>query len=166
MGNKIDLKNVTLTIKDDGAESIEVKFDSGNFTFSDQIAHEYDLDRGNLDTVSLGDETPVDISFTGRFDYFEGDGSDVTLRDALRKAGAASAWVSTAAGISGQECTPYAVDLELVNTPTCSTGITNPIETMTFAQFRADNIAFDVDAGTVAVTGKCNITAPSSVRSA
>lgn len=166
MGNKIDLKNVILKIKDDGSEEIEVKFDTGNFTFSDQIAHEYDLDRGNLDTVSLGDEIPIDISFTGRFDYFKGDSTIVTLRDALRKSGEASAWVSTAAGIGGQECTPYAVDLELINTPDCSTGITNPIETMTFAQFRADNIAFDVDAGTVAVTGKCNITAPTSVRSA
>ena len=166
MGNKIDLKNVTLTVKDDGSEEIEVKFDTGNFTFSDQITHDYDLDRGLLDTVSLGDEVPVDISFTGRFDYFKGDSSKPTIRDALRKAGEASAWVSTASGIGGQECTPYAVDLELVNSPTCATGITNPIETMTFAQFRADSVAFDPDAGTVVVTGKCNITAPSSVRSA
>ncbi|MEK0345833.1 MAG: hypothetical protein QQN65_03240 [Nitrosopumilus sp.] len=166
MANKIDLKNVTLKIKDDGSEEIELKFDTGNFTFSDQIAHDYDLDRGTLDTVSLGDEIPVDISFTGRFDYYEGDSGDPTLPDALRKRGEASAWVSTVSGISGQECSPYAVDLELINTPTCSTGITNPIETLTFAQFRADSIAFDVVAGTVAVTGKCNITAPTSVRSA
>ena len=166
MGNKIDLKNVTLTVKDDGSEEYEVKFDAGNFTFSDQIAHDYDLDRGLIDTVSLGDEIPVGISFTGRFDYFKGDSSVPTIRDVLRKAGEASAWVSTASGISGQECTPYAVDLELVNAPTCATGITNPIETMTFAQFRADSVAFDPDAGTVVVTGKCNITAPSSVRSA
>lgn len=165
MGNKIDLKNVTLKIKDDGSEEIEFKFDAGNFTYSDQVAHEYDLDRGTLDAVSLGDEIPVDVSFTGRYDYFEGDSSEPTIRDALRQAGEASGWVSTATGISGQECTPYCTDLELTNTPTCNTGITNPIETMTFAQFRADNIAFDVDAGTVAITGKCNITAPSSVRS-
>lgn len=166
MGNKIDLKNVTLKVKDDGAEEYEVKFDTGNFTFSDQIAHEYDLDRGSLDTVSLGDEIPVDVSFTGRFDYYKGDNSVLTIRDVLRNSGEASAWVSTAAGIGGQECTPYAVDLELTNAPSCATGITNPIETMTFAQFRADSIAFDPDAGTVVVTGKCNITAPTSVRSA
>ena len=47
-----------------------------------------------------------------------------------------------------------------------STGITNPIETITFPQFRAENIAFDTSAGTINVTGKCNVTAPTSVRSA
>lgn len=165
MANKIDLKNVILKIQDNGSNEVEVKFDAGNFTYTEQITIEYDLDRGLLDATSLGDEVPMEINFQGRYDYFKGDSSEVTLRDALRNAGEAAGWESSSASIEGQECSPYSVDLELTNTPTCSTGISNPIETTVFGQFRAENIAFDTSAGTVNVTGKCNITAPTSVRS-
>ncbi len=164
MANKIDLKNVVLLITDENDSSnMEVKFDDGNFTFTEAIGIEYDLDRGLLDSTSLGDEVPMDVSFQGRYDYFKGDSSDVTIRDALRNAGEASAWVSSADSID--PCSPYSVDLILTNTPTCGAGVSNPIETLLFPQFRAESIAFDAQAGTVNVTGKCNVTAPTSVRS-
>ena len=161
----IDLKNVVLTIKDNVAESVEVKFGEGNFTYTRAKTYEPQLDKGALDTVVLGDEVQMDISFGGRWDYVRSDGSDLTVTDALYQENGASAWVSTSASISGQECAPYCTDLQLVNTPTCTSGISNPIETITFAQFRADNIAYDVSAGTLAVSGKSNTTKPTVVRS-
>ena len=45
MARKIDLKDCTLTIKDDGSEEVEIKFADGNFRWSDAETFEYDLDR-------------------------------------------------------------------------------------------------------------------------
>lgn len=162
----IDLKNVEVKIKDNVAAFVVIKFGEGNFTYTRAKTYETKLDKGLIDTVVLGDEVPMDISFGGTWDYVRGDGVDVTVTDALYQENTASSWTSTADGVSGQECAPYCTDLELVNTPTCTSGIANPIETNTFVQFRADSVDYDVGAGTLSVSGKSNSTKPTSVRSA
>lgn len=157
---KISLKNVTMKIKDGGANSLTLKFGDGNFTWSEKVNREYVRDRGILDTVRDGDDEPVDVKFEGVLEYYTGPGATTpTPGDALNKVGDASAWAST-----GATCEPYAVDLELVNVPTC-TG-SKAKETYTFADFRHESIDYDVKAGTLSVTGKCNITKPTSVRAA
>lgn len=167
MANVIDIKNTELTIEDEGgANSLTVTFGEGNLTWSESVNNEYILDKGSLDTVRLGDEVPLSVSFQGVLDYYKGDSTVVTIEDALKQKGEASAWVGVQENDSGQECAPYAVDLVLVNEPSCGTGITNPIETITFPTFRADQIDFDVRAGTVSVSGQCLATEPTSVRSA
>ena len=163
----IDLKNVVVTISDEnGSNSVEIKFGEGNLTWTRATTNEYRLDKGNIDTVVAGDDVPMDVSFSGNWDYFKGQGSAITLSDALHGENSASGWVSAAASVAGQECSPYCVNIGLANTPACSTGITNPIETMVFPYFRSDSDAYDVSAGTISVSGKCNATKPTSVRSA
>lgn len=157
---KISLKNCTLKIQDATAVtplSITLKFGDGNFTWSEKRNREYVRDRGILDTVRDGDDEPVDVKFEGVLEYYTGPSGAPTPEDALTKTGDASAWVST-----GATCEPYAVDLILTNTPQC-TG-TALKETYTFADFRHESIDYDVKAGTISVTGKCNITKPSTVR--
>lgn len=164
---KIDMKNVTLVIKDDGgANSVSVTFDDGNFTWTRTTNREYVLDRGVIDTVRDGDQAPLEVSFQGRYDYIKGDSPDTTLYDALHQEGEASAWVSSANGTPGQACAPYCVDLYLTNTPTCSGGLSNPIEELLFQFFRVESCAVDTSAGTLDVSGKCNVLKPTPTRSA
>lgn len=157
---KISLKNVVMKLKDAGANSLTLKFGDGNFTWSEKVNREYVRDRGILDTVRDGDDEPVDVKFEGVLEYYTGPGTPApTVEDVLTKSGDASTWAST-----GATCEPYAVDIELVNTPTCSGAKAK--ETLTFADFRYESVDYDVKAGTVSVTGKCNITKPTSVRAA
>lgn len=163
---KIDMKNVTMKLKDDADEFVSVTFDDGNFTWTRNTEREYVTDRGVLDTVRDGDESPVEITFQGRYDYIKGSSPDITLYDALYQEGEASEWVSSADGESGQACAPYCVDLELINAPNCGGGLSEPNEDLLFRFFRVEGCAVDTKAGTLSITGKCNITKPIATRSA
>lgn len=161
--SQISLKNVVLKIKD-GTETpntLTVKFGDGNFTWDEKTNIEYVKDRGILDTVREGDDEPMDVRFEGVYEYYTGPGSTTpTIDDALRKTGDASTWTST----SADACEPYAVDLEIVNTPTCSGAKAK--ETLTFPDFRVESISHDVKAGKISVSGKCNAKRPTAVRAA
>ena len=160
VGRKIDLKDVTFKIKDGGANTLTVKIGEGNFSYTTARAREYILDRGTLDDVRDGDETPVDVRFDFVWEYIvsESSGATPTVEEALENTGAAAVWVST----DSDACRPYAVDLEILNAPGPST--CGDKETLTFSDFRHESLDHDLRAGTVACSGKCNITKPTSVR--
>lgn len=156
---KISLKDAGLAILDGtgglGTKSITLKFGDGNFTWSEKKNREYVRDRGVLDTVRDGDDEPVDVKFEGVLEYYTGPGATTpTPEDALTKTGDAADWVST-----GATCEPYAVDLVLAHNLTCGQQ-----ENIFFTDFRHESIDYDVKAGTLSVTGKCNIAKPTAVR--
>jgi hypothetical protein len=159
---QIDLKDATITIQDDGgANSIEVKIGEGNLTYTERRNIDYTLDRGRLDEVREGDEVPMDVRLDFIWDFITGStGSGIpTVEDALKRVGEAAAWVSTDADL----CRPYAVDIVITHAPSCAAS-SSPQEVITLGDFRYDQLDHDLRAGSVAVTGRCNVTEATVVR--
>ncbi len=139
---------------------IDIKVGDGNITYTEANEYEYDLDRGVLDTVRAGDEVPMDVSLDFVYEYITtGTSEAVSPMDALKKIGGASEWRSS----SSDACEPYAVDLEIVHTPICTT---QAIETTIFSDFRSDSREVDLGEASVAVSGRCNVTQPIVTRTA
>lgn len=162
---QIDLKDATLRIKDGTTptpNSIEVKIGEGNLTYNESRNMEYTLDRGRLDEVREGDEVPIDVTLDFVWDFLKSSsltGAIATIEDFFKKQGPAAAFVSTDA----DTCRPFAVDIEIDHRPDCPT---QDKEIITLPDFRYETLAHDLRAGTVAVTGRCNATVASIVRSA
>jgi hypothetical protein len=153
-----DLKNSVLSILDGATHSIEVKNGDGTIAWTVKRPMKYVKNRGKLDTVRKGDEEPVEIQFSAIYTYLKGDtGDEVNPYEALTKTGNASAWVST----DTDTCAPYAVDLQLVYTPPCSSAKS---ERITFEDFRAEDIGGEEKEGTLSFKGMANITAPTVAR--
>jgi hypothetical protein len=151
---QIDLKRAIIKIKDGGSNSLEVKIGEGNLTYDESRNVEYTLDRGTLDEVRTGDEVPVSVSMDFIWEYLKGStGSGTpTVEDALKQRGEASDWVSSDA----DTCRPYAVDLEIIYSPTpiaCG-----DMETILLSDFRWESLSHDLRAGSVSVSGQCNVT--------
>jgi len=149
---------LTGTVADDAVitmlpHQIEVTIGEGNCTYDETRNMEYKLDRGRLGNVRLGDEAPVDVSMDFVWEDVTAATDDPpTPVDAIKKIGAAAAWVSSGA----DPCEPYAVDLKIVNTPLeCEDG---EVETTLLQEFRYEKLSFNPKDGTISVTGKCNIT--------
>ena len=161
---QIDLKKATITIQDGGLtstqESITVTVGEGNLTYTERRNIEYTLDRGLLDEVREGDEVPVDVSLDAVWDYITGATSSgtPTISDALKNVGEAAAWVSS----DSDACRPYAVDLVITYLPTPST--CGDQEVITLSDFRYEELAQDLRAGTISISGRCNVTKATAVR--
>jgi hypothetical protein len=157
---KQDLKNATIKFKDGGSNSIEVKIGDGNLTYKESRPIQYELDKGRLDTVREGDEVPVDVSLGFNWEWIKSDGSELaTPVEVLKKEGAASAWVTS----SSDACEPYCVDLEVTLAPRCSDGTKG--EVILLSDFRYEDLSFDLKAGQISCSGKCNITKATTTRS-
>lgn len=156
----VDLKDATIKILDGTtptANEITLTIGEGNLTWSEKRNIEYVKDRGVLDTTREGDEEPVDVSLEVVFDNLTSStGLPITPREALKQLGQASAWVTT-----GGECEPYAVDIQVDVDVSCGTV---EDERITFSEFRFEDIGGDFRAGTLSITGKCNETTPTAIR--
>ena len=164
---QIDLKNATIRIKDGGVgsaqNSIEVTIGEGNLTYTERKHMEYTPDRGILDEVREGDQVPVDVSIDAVWEYITGgsaSGATPTIEDALKQRGPASGWVSS----DPDACRPYAVDLEIEYLPVPSN--CGDKEVITIPDFRYEEIAHDLRAGTFAISGRANVVEATAVRSA
>jgi len=162
---QIDLKDALLRIKSGNSQALIVRIGEGNMTYTERVEREYTLDRGTLDEVRDGDEVPVEARFDFIWDFISSpsSGSDSTgtptVEDALKNTGAAADWTSS----DSDACRPYAVDLEVEYIPNCATG---DKETITLSDFRYEQLDHDLRAGTVAVSGRCNVTKVTAVRAA
>jgi hypothetical protein len=157
---QIDLKNARIYIKDGGGNSLEVKVGEGNLTWSEKKNRQYYKNRGLLDTVRDGDEEPVDVKLDFTWEWLKADTGDTpTVEDALKKRGEAASWVTT----SADTCEPYAVDIEIIYSPPC---VDQKNETILLSDFRYESLDHDIKAGTVSVSGKCNVTEATVTRSA
>ena len=139
---------------------IDIKVGDGNVTYTENNEYDYDLDRGLLDTVRAGDEVPMDVSLDFVYEYITTyTGETVSPMDVLKKIGGASEWRSA----SSDPCEPYAIDIEVVHTPICTT---QALETTIFSDFRADSREVDMGEASVSVSGRCNVTQPTVTRTA
>ncbi len=158
----IDLKDAVITIRDGGSNSVEVKIGEGNLTYSEKRNMQYILDRGALDEVREGDEVPVDVNMNFTWEYLRaasGSGTP-TIEEALKNIGEASDWVSSDA----DACRPYAVDIQVLYKP--SPVSCGDQETILLSDFRWEDLSHDLRGGSVAVTGKCNVTQATVTRQA
>ena len=165
---RIDLKNATITLQDGTGTpvTLEATIGEGNFTYSEKRNMDYLLDRGNLDDVREGDQVPVDVSFDFVWEYLTGEGGTGdpgTIEDFLKLRGAYSANLSSDTTTAGA-CRPASVDIVVLYEPTPSA--CGDKETITFLDFRYEDLSHDLSAGTVSCTGRCNVTEVSSVRAA
>lgn len=149
--------NAVITVQ---PRRLEVEVGEGNITWTEKKTREYKLDRGILDEVRDGDQSPVEVKFDVKWEFLRAStGLTPTIEDALKKRGEASHWVSS----DSDTCRPYCVDIEIVNVPVCGSA---EKETITLPDFRYEEIPHDAKAGTFSCTGKCNVTEPTVVRSA
>lgn len=134
---------------------IDVKVGDGNVTYTESVEREYVLDRGVLDGVRDGDDQPLSVSLTFVFEHVRtGTGETITPIDAIKGINGASEWISSD---QVDNCNPYAVDLVIEHVPACS-GQSVETETIVFEDFRYDQLQFDLSAGSISVTGRCNRT--------
>ena len=162
---KVNLKDAYIKLTDGatGANTLTIKIGEGNLTYSEKKTMEYSLDRGNLDDVREGDDVPMDVSMDFVWEYLIGSGSTGavgSVEDFLKQQGAYASNVSTDADL----CRPYAIDVIIEYMP-------NPYncgdkETITLPDFRYEELAHDLSAGTVSCTGRCNAKVASVVRAA
>jgi len=145
---QIDLKNMVLKVKDGAATplEVEIKIGEGNLTYSEKKTIEYTLDRGVLDEVREGDEVPVEVSFDLTWELLLGG----DIKKIIKGNADGGTYKSTDADV----CRPYACDIEIVYTPPCATSLA---ETVVLPDFRQESIDSDLRAGTLSVTGKCNV---------
>ena len=71
--------------------------------------------------------------------------------DALKNVGEAAEWVSTSSDL----CEPYCVDILAKHCVPCGT---DEDEDVLFEEFRWEELSYDVEAATIAVSGRCNKT--------
>lgn len=139
---------------------LEIKIGDGNLTYTESSEYEYDLDRGVLDSVRAGDQVPMDVSLDFVYEYITtGTSESIAPMDALKKIGGASEWRSS----SSDPCEPYAVDVQVIHTPICTT---QEIETTIFPDFRSESREPDLGEAAVSVTGRCNAVQPIITRTA
>ena len=140
------------------AQRVEVKLGDGNLTWTVNREMEYELDRGNLDTVREGDQVPLDVVLDAVYEFITtGTSETISPYDAMNGIGGASEWVSS----STDACEPYAVDLEVEHTPPCGGA---EKETTILPDYRYDTLEVDLDAATVSSTGRCNAVKPTVTR--
>lgn len=152
---KIDLKQCTIKFKDGDTpqNELEIKIGTGNMTFVERVNRNYELDKGLLDTVRNGDEVPVDVTLAFSWEWLKADtGLPPTPVDVLKRRGEAAAWVSS----SADPCEPYCIDIEVYVDPECEDG--SKAEVILLPDFRYEELNYDIQAGQISVTGKCNVT--------
>ena len=149
----VDLKDATVTISDGAAASVVASVGDGNVQWTEKRNVDYILDKGLIDEVREGDQEPVDVSMQFNFELVTAySTSHVTVEEAISQTGNASGWTSSDA----DACRPYAVDIGIVLNPAAAacTGY----KSITLADYRWEQLDFDIGGGTVSTTGKCNIT--------
>lgn len=140
-------------------QQIEVKIGDGNLTYTENKEYEYELDRGDLDTVREGNQVPMDVNMDFVYEFVRtGTNENISPVDALKGIGGASDWYST----SDDPCEPYCVDIEIEHDPPCGSAET---ETTIFPDFRYDSLEFDLSEAAISCTGRCNATEPTITRS-
>lgn len=136
------------------ANQLEIKIGDGNLTYTEHKEYEYQLDRGNLDTVREGNQVPMDVRIECVYEHITtGTGENITPLDALKRKGKASEWVSSADDL----CEPYAVDVEIEHNVPCGT---NQDEVTLFPDFRHETAEINLKDATISITGKCNAIEP------
>lgn len=133
-------------------QQLEIKIGDGDISWTEGRELLYDLDRGRLDTVRLGDEQPLAVEIQFTFEYITSQsGKPITPLEAIKGIKAASEWVSS----SDDLCEPYACNIRVRNCVPCGT---DHDEDIVFPDFRWESLDYSVADASVGVSGQCNAT--------
>ncbi len=145
-GSVIDTAVITVT-----GRTLEINVGDGNVTHSEKKEYNYDLNRGDLDTVREGNQIPMDVALSFVYDFLKSASGDAvpTPEEVLKQTGLASGWTSS----SSDACEPYAIDIEIEHTPLCSG---TDKERVVLPDFRQESVDHDPREATVSATGRCN----------
>ena len=153
-----------VALADDGAitflpQRLEIKIGEGDVSWSESREFIYDTDRDLLDTVRQGADQPMSVDMAFTFEYVTASsGLAATPSDALNNDGAAATWVSSSSDL----CEPYAVDVVVLHCVPCGT---DEDQEITLTDFRYESLDFSVADAAVSVSGQCNATRATTVRS-
>jgi hypothetical protein len=130
-----------------------IKVGDGEVNYEETKTREYELDRGELDDVVDGDDEPMTVNLSMKWEEIASapGATFATPEEALKQKGAAADWEST----DSDECRPYAIDIIIEHVPRCSTGY---VERVTLPEFRHESLPHNYNDGTINVTGRCNAT--------
>ena len=146
------------TYVDDGAltfqsQQVEINVGEGEAKWTESDEYKYDKNRGKLDTVRKGDDVPMELTIDCVFDQIKSGTSElITPIEAVKGKDAAAQWVSS----SSSACEPYAVNVVIEDTRSCSSGTA----TYLFQDFRCEKRDYSIKNATIAMSGKCNATEP------
>lgn len=137
---------------------LEIVVGEGNATWTEKHAREYKLDRGALNTVRDADQEPLELKLEMTWEFLKSPSGDPpTPIDFLKKRGVAVDYVTAGA----DACEDYAIIVEITYAPPCEDV---EDEVYTFPEFRYEQLDFDLKAGTISMTGKCNVLEPTITR--
>lgn len=152
-----NLRDGTLTIRDGAATpaTATVDLDEGNLSYTERRPGIAVRDRGVLDHWREGDEQPSELSFTMKFQSFSQHAAP-TPYNALTQTGGAASWISD----SNANSDVYTVELQFVLADVNS--VFSGSETLTFAEFKPEEIAFAEgdEYNTLACSGRALVVAP------
>lgn len=171
--NTRNLRHGTLSVQDGQAavNTLAIAIDEGNLTFTEERSGVVVNNRGELDHWSKGEATPVQVSFTIKFDEYAskttraieaaaagGAVTDYSLRGFLRNEGGELTSTNGRTDI-------FTVDLKFSISNPAATG--DEAEVLQFSDFYADSFNFSEgdEYNTVAVSGRALLETPASTRS-
>lgn len=171
--NTRNLRHGTLSVQDGqtAVNTLAIAIDEGNLTFTEERSAVFVNNRGELDHQSKGEATPVNISFTIKFDEYAskttraivaadagGAVTDYSLRGFLRNEG------GDLTSTNGRNDV-FACDLIFSIVNPATTG--DEAEVLTFSDFVADSFNFSEgdEYNTIAVSGRALVETPASARS-
>ena len=160
-----NVQNATWSIQDGNSNSVTNPIDDGDLSWTERPRAAVPIyNRGTFSHFGKGIDNPMEVSFTAKFVSYAGTSASVatpTIVEALKGTGNASAWVSTT------NCGVYTVDLVYTITSPCISSAGDEDETITLADFHANEINFQEgeEFSTLSISGICGATAPTAVRS-
>jgi hypothetical protein len=138
-GSTRNLRDGKVIIQDGSPspKQLEIPIAEGDLAFTQKSPSFVVLNRGRIDSRKQGDETPLDVSFTGKFEQWSGNYgstglSPVDVMDGTQKAIDAG-WIST------DPCGPWAIDVLFQMQNPCNKA---EFEQLTFRKVHFDEIAF------------------------
>jgi hypothetical protein len=145
----VDMDPITILPRE-----LTIKIGDGDLRYTERDEFNYDLDRGELDTVRQGNDVPMEVVSNFVYESITtGAGEDIAPMDAIKRRGSASDWISAAE----DECEPYAVDLLVIHTPPCGTA---EKEFTLFPDLRSEQREVNFKESNIQITGRCNVVEP------
>lgn len=139
--------------------TLEVNVGDGTLTHTEKRNYQYVLDRGNLNTVRELDQAPLEakLDFVWEFLTAIAGSTTPTPEDCIKNVGGAANWVTS----SKDPCEPYAIDIEIEYIPPCGG---SQMEIITLVDYRSESLEHNIKDATIVTSGKCNVTAATTVR--
>ncbi len=153
--NTRNLRDGVMKISDGSGspKSLTIPIMDGDLTFEEHLPSAVIMNRGRIDSRKAGDDKPLTVSFSWKFEQFmyaSGNATGMSVRDALTGEGGAvgASWVSV------DSCGPWAVDIEIEITNPCAP---TEKEILKFPKFHPESLTFKEgkDTDTISTKGDC-----------